>query len=452
MFTDPTAADGRKDLNKDPPPSHNRRWIAPGRNQPPAAQETQGTSGSAPSSSLIGTAHAHPTLGAKQISGSSQSSSASSPYNRRPGFNPDGSKICYDISSYKFVPDDEKRIDILLKKIHGDHDYCDDSAGSKIVHNLPTVFSSDVTGVPADQAPGAQAKWDDARFITVPDFASAPPEAAALHPITRRDTIPFVLLSREAGAKGARWGISASACCKDFINDSLCELFGQDINCAEVYDRTGSWGLATLVYLRAQDANLMDQFRRHFAMWQYLGLDFDTYPKDVIVARPELHILLKDSMKTFKIEVLPKVLFSRNKDVLAGSIRILATRTFNSDEKSKKGEAKGNWRQIDIKGDDQILRCLRAFPESTPFLLGVDKVQIRGGLRPPEPTFSLTPARQKRVWEGLRQGEHPPLVASSSAASSSDSSGWPGRGSTPKRGRPDRRGRGGAGRGRGRRP
>lgn len=62
-----------------------------------------------------------------------------------------------------------------------------------------------------------------------------------------------------------------------------------------------------------------------------------TYAKDVIVARPELMILIKDSMKAFQTEMIPKILFSRNKETLAGSLRVIATRLFQEGEKSHKG-------------------------------------------------------------------------------------------------------------------
>lgn len=64
---------------------------------------------------------------------------------------------------------------------------------------------------------------------------------------------------------------------------------------------------------------------------------------------------------------------------------------------SHKGESKELWRQIDLKGEDQVMLCLRFIPESTTFKLGVEMVQIRGGL------WAQEPAEQqqllgKRTW------------------------------------------------------
>ena len=398
----------------------------------PAAASS--TSAHVPSHNRTWTAHGDKTGPA------STNQAATSNYGRREGIDAKGEKICYDITSYKFAPEDEKRVELVLKRIHGDADYTDGNK-PKIVHHLPTVFSAELTGIPADRAPGAQAQWDDSRFVTVPDFASLDPCQTALHPITRRDTVPFVLLSRSAGLKGGRWELASAELSKDFLNDAICKMFSQDIAHATAYDRTGSWGLATLVYIKSDSVQDMDNFRRQLTVWSFLGADFDTFPKDIIVAKPELSILLKDSMKTFQTELIPKVLFVRNKEVLAGALRVIATRVFAEHEVSKKGEAKTHWRQVDLKGDDQLLRCLRVFPESTPFQLGVDKVQIRGGLRPPEPSTPLLPPRQKRHWEGTRLLDHLP-----SSSSTSSSASIPPRGSAHKRGKQDRRGRRGRGR------
>ena len=421
-------------LSFPPYPTQNRVWSAHGRNS--AAASPSSSSSAPPISS--------------STSGATSSGSFPSPsgYGARQGYNSDGSKICYDISSFKFIPDDDRSVSILLQKIQGDKEQADPASNLKTLHNFPTVFSADVTGIPLDKAPGAQAQWDDARFISVPDFASLPPEEAAIHPITRRETIPFLLISRMAGIRGGRWDIPSQEISKDFINDSICKLFGQDDECADVYDRTGMWGRVTIIYLRSTSADLLDQFRRQLTLWHFLGLEFDTFSKDVVVAKPELYVLLKDSMKAFQTDMLPKILFSRNRDVLAGSLRVLATRRFGQDEKSKKGEAKNLWRQIDLKGDDQILRCLRSFPESTAFHLGVDKVQIRGGLRPPESSAPpLLPPRQKRHWEGLRCLDTATESESQHQLQQPQPSST--RGSFPKRGRADRRGRSGRNRGRG---
>ena len=118
--------------------SQNRRWVAPA-----LGAETASSVPSSPATSSVGSGYAH-----------------------RPGFHADGSKICYDVSSYKFIPEDSKRITIVLKKVNGSKNCNNTDPGSQLrtVHNFSTIFSADVTGIPADQAPGPQAHWDNNQF------------------------------------------------------------------------------------------------------------------------------------------------------------------------------------------------------------------------------------------------------------------------------------------------
>lgn len=142
----------------------------------------------------------------------------------------------------------------------------------------------------------------------------------------------------------------------------------------------------------------MDQlngFRGKVASTRYLGSAYDLYPKDALTIKTEIEILLKNTMKNFKTHMVPKVIFTRNKDTLAGALRVLSTKFFSENDKMQKGETKLDWRLLTLHGDDQFLRCLKEHPESKPFPLGVESVQIRGGLRPPEP-----PALGKRIWSG----------------------------------------------------
>ena len=178
-------------------------------------------------------------------------------------------------------------------------------------------------------------------------------------------------------------------------------------------------------------------------------MDFDTFPKDVVTMKSDISILLRSNMKCFMIEVLPKVLFMRNKHLIAGSLRVLATKFFPAGEMSQRGESKENWRQIELKGDEQVMRCLRFIPESTPFLLGVEPVQLRGGLQPHEP--EILGKRTRNGPDSFAPVAGPPnkiLDTGNSSDSQDLSSPSPTARGVPSRGR---RGRG-ARRGRGRRP
>ena len=106
--------------------------------------------------------------------------------------------------------------------------------------------------------------------------------------------------------------------------------------------------------------------------------------------------------------MIPKVLFARNQDFLAGSLRVLSTKLFAASEVSHKGDSKEHWRSVELKGCDQFMRCLRFLPESHPFSLGFDSVQVRGGLRPLEDNQAST-SGNKRPWSEVTPSPVPLL-------------------------------------------
>ena len=401
----------------DAPPSHNRQWKASDHQdtglsgqqsedrQPPPTKTTQADRTESSSSSSSSSAAGQPAgMGLK------------SAYTAKP--KPD-TQICYDVSSHRFIPDDDKRIAILLRKMLGDEmDTVDLTSDNKtIIHDFPTVYSQDVTGVKREDAPGSSTLYaaDDSRFLTISDFASIElPDISVFHTVTRRDNLTFVVVYRPENSRGRkRWEFPPLTLCQDYINDLLSSLFsvvddGSAIAAASAYSRSGKWGKLQTIVLNTASTDALTLFRRQFALKKYKGFSFDTYPRDVAVAKADISILLKASMKTFQTDIIPKVLFSRNQDVLAGALRVLSSRFFSENEKSHRGESKEHWRSIDLKGDEQVMRCLRFIPESKPLLLGYDPVQIRGGLRPQDPD-SAPSTGHKRAWSSFPTNDQPLL-------------------------------------------
>lgn len=282
---------------------------------------------------------------------------------------------------------------------------------SFLIHDFPTVTSESITGIPLDQAPGAASQYnlEDSRFVTIADFATAErPDRTVYHTIARRESITFLLVYRPSHTRGKkRWEIPPLTFCQDFINNLLSNMYAEDLPGAQAYARTGKWGRVQTIILQSIDMEAVADFRRQLVLWQYKDYAFDTFPRDAAIAKADVSILLRASMKTFETEIIPKVLFNRNKEVIAGSLRVLSTRFFTAQDISHKGESKEYWRSIELKGNDQFMRCLRFVPESRPFLLGYDAVQIRGGLRPQDPHVQ---AGNKRPWSDFTPTDGPPLL------------------------------------------
>ena len=275
-------------------------------------------------------------------------------------------------------------------------------------------------------------------------------QPTTFHTITKRDSVTFLVVYRRVEARGKlSWDFPSISLCQDFINDLLSKLYAEDVPGSGAYMRSGRWGKLQTMVVQSGCLQTLNELRRQIVLAVYRGYTFDTFPRDVVVAKPDVSILLRGSMKTFQTDIIPKVLFSRNQDVIAGSLRVLATKFFLPGDTSHKGESKEHWRTISLKGDDQFMRCLRFIPESRPFLLGYDAVQVRGGLRPQDPPSGFQ-AGTKRPWSdigpaktpllpSLQQQQHiyddPSTSSSSESTRGLNKRGRPFRGGTRSRGR-----------------
>ena len=408
-------------------PSHNRQWLAEHANSAAAraldtghglplsdGSSAAGVQGATappdeqPSSSAGSDGvnkNFHGDNNGPTIGGSTANSNPNTSYGRKQQ-RPE--TVCLDISSFRFIPDDDQRVAILLRKMKGDGPCRGDASlpsSQVVLHQFPTIFSNDVTGIPLEEAPGASTLCATSdNFLILTDFASVEvADPPVYHTIPRRDSIVFILVHREVGKRGKiAWDVPTLLQCQDFTNAFISMVYeGDDLHqWSKAYVRSGRWGKVGTMLLSSDSIEDLSELRRQIALWPYRGFAYDTFPKDVLTTKADVSILLRASMKTFNTEMIPKVLFARNQDAIAGSLRILSTKFFGAEERSHKGDSKEHWRSVDLKGCDQFMRCLRFIPESFPFLLGFDAVQIKGGLRPAESNQAVVTG-SKRSWDSI---------------------------------------------------
>lgn len=354
----------------------------------------------------------------------------------------------------RFTPADPPQVQLLLHKILNSGSASPSSANpvlhpNKVSHSLPTISSDEITGVPLHLAPGSAVDNSD-NFVSITEFATVdygiPP---VYQTVAKKSLMTFIVMCR--GAESASWEIARLEDAQDFINDTISKMFEDEVSCLSAFSRMKTWGLVGTICLQSSNMDALNNFRRCMASWLYKSMVFDSFPKDILSVKGGIFVLLKGSMRTFKMDLIPKVLFHRNNDLLAGKLRILATESFAVTDKSSKGESKQYWRNIELWADPQFHRCLQKIPESRLFFLRVDQVQIRGGLRPPE---NVLPSG-KRSWDSTFPPPAPvtfphPERSSSSSSSSSAAGAESTRGKTNPysqrargngRSRPSKRGR-----------
>ena len=140
----------------------------------------------------------------------------------------------------------------MLQTIMGENEGRDKSdVPSVVVHTHPPVLSSEVTGIPAAEAPGARPAWDEDKFLTVPDFTSRFPDHIPVT-IARKPSVVFLLLFRPMASR-SRWLVPNFETAADFINDALSTIIRDDYPYAETYNRSGKWGLFSTVLLHSSD-------------------------------------------------------------------------------------------------------------------------------------------------------------------------------------------------------
>ena len=170
------------------------------------------------------------------------------------------------------------------------------SDGEKlIVDNYPTIKSQDVTGIPAEEAPGADllSPADDNRYAMIADFATVEQQKPTIyHTITKRDSITFLLLHRPTTARGkCRWEVPTAGLSQDFLNDLLSRLYAEDIEAAvSAYTRTGRWGIIPTIVLKSASLSSLSEFRRLIVLTPFKDWTFDTFPRDAIIAKPDVSI------------------------------------------------------------------------------------------------------------------------------------------------------------------
>ena len=154
-------------------------------------------------------------------------------------------RICMDISSPRFIPEDRQRVDIVMRKIVGDRPInftTTNKPGERIEnHFYPVVSSHDVTGIPLEQAPGVASESDDKKFITLAELASIrPPKKQNFHSVPIKDAIPFVIIYKDEKLANSsyRWENPDHQRAYDILNEVLCGMYEINDPRSSAYLRT----------------------------------------------------------------------------------------------------------------------------------------------------------------------------------------------------------------------
>ena len=115
--------------------------------------------------------------------------------------------------------------------------------------------------------------------------------------------------------------------------------------------------------------------------------DFCSVPKIALEDNEQkLSVMLMADMKSVDVNTFTRTLGKKN-DGFKGLLRLVRSKLFTANDKTRNGQSMNGWRLLELKGDEEFMNSLSKFEANHPFQIWGGRVFIRGGIRkPPDPT------------------------------------------------------------------
>ena len=122
------------------------------------------------------------------------------------------------------------------------------------------------------------------------------------------------------------------------------------------------------------------------------------YPKDGLIRKYNLTVMLGEDLKTYDETLLHKALLYRN-EALGGELAVTHVKRFAASDKTKEGKSKEGWKLVRLQGNEQFMDSLYQFPMTHRFKVGSGRVMIRGGNRR---DLTETERAAETAWRAIR--------------------------------------------------
>jgi hypothetical protein len=180
----------------------------------------------------------------------------------------------------------------------------------------------------------------------------------------------------------------------DLVSVTECNLLATGSVALRALKWASQWGDIGLLGLATKEPDLVGIYRTAISSVEIEGHFFATIPRDILEPKNLVTVLLQDTHRHFRPELLATAIIQRNPE-LRGSIRAIRVKTFGSEDKTLKGKSKQGWRVVVLEGDLAFMASLRLTTDQHRFHLGAGHVYIRGGIRKdPEQAKSKTTSQQ----------------------------------------------------------
>ena len=199
--------------------------------------------------------------------------------------------------------------------------------------------------------------------------------------------IPYAILTRHLVGDQI-WKIPDKQQFHEFmINYDVVTLGDKNLNRNIAWNNF--WGGVGLVGINSKNMDLFRTTREIILDTIIDEYDFCSVPKIALEDNEQnLSVMLMGDMKAADISTFTRTLGKKN-DGFKGKLRLVRSKTFTNNDKTRNGQTMNGWRLLELKGDEEFMQSLAQFEANHPFQLWGGRVFIRGGIRkPPGPLWS----------------------------------------------------------------
>ena len=204
-------------------------------------------------------------------------------------------------------------------------------------------------------------------------------EGAPERCIRSKEVMAFFLVARPLGSN-EEWQAPTLQVFNDFMGFVEVAVLVEWQENANIIEWTNEWGQVGIMGLNSLDEDLLGGFRGKITRKKMQGMEFNTFPKEAMTRTPDLTCVIKNNLRTFDANRLPRALFVRNPE-LQGTLQVTHVKMYGAQDTTRNGQTKRGWRLVVLKGDQEVLNCLSQYSDKHVFVFGSHGIQIRGGKR-----------------------------------------------------------------------
>ena len=205
------------------------------------------------------------------------------------------------------------------------------------------------------------------------------------------------------------WTLPGVELFQELINRVYCVCLEFDLTCYRAHKWATMWGKVGLLGLSSANLKDMQEYREVIEDQEHNNTNFTIFPRDALEKRGNLTVLLRENLRTFNTDWLPKAILLRSR--IRGGLRLTHIKHYRPEDKTRDGVSKRGWRLALLQGCPQFMDELKKFDQDHRFPIGAGHIIIRGGSGRPKGTVERVRGsrgggpRQQQQHQGRRDDQ-----------------------------------------------